>query len=430
MAPPAIIRSTTSLRCDAKVIGLIGLAHATSHFFHLILAPIFPWLRTEFGLGYAQLGLLMTVFFLVSGIGQAVAGFVVDKVGALPVHLIGLSLLALSALGLAASRNYAMLVAFEGLAGLGNSVFHPAGFTILNKRVSEPRLGHAFSWHGVSGNIGWAVAPIFLAGLATLSNWRIALLAGAVLPFVVLCVLVYFRRDLSTRQAPCPPPPDAAAPLPLPVEKMNPLSFIGLPGVWLCFAFFLITAMSAGGIQSFAPSALQALYGGPVVMATACITAYMLASAVGMIVGGFLGARTVQHEKVIAVAFAVAGLLSVLVATGTVPAALTMLLLALIGFGAGIAGPSRDLMVRAAAPPNATGRVYGVVYSGLDVGLSLAPLLFGGLMDTHHPSGVFIMIGVFQCLALFTAIGIGSRRSPAPKPTGNVDLAVPLAGKH
>jgi FSR family fosmidomycin resistance protein-like MFS transporter len=145
----------------------------------------------------------------------------------------------------------------------------------------------------------------------------------------------------------------------------------------------------------------------------------MLASACGMILGGFLGARTAQHEKVIAIAFACAGLISVLVATGAVPTGLTMLLLALIGFGAGIAGPSRDLMVRAAAPPNATGRVYGIVYSGLDVGLSAAPLLFGGLMDTHHPSGVFIMIGVFQSLALFTALGIGSRR-PSPKKLAGV----------
>ena len=139
-----------TLRRDAQVIGLVGLAHATSHFFHLSLAPLFPWLKDAFALSYAELGLLMTVFFMVSGIGQALAGFVVDRLGAAPVLFVGIALLGLAALGLAASQSYPMLMLFAGVAGLGNSVFHPADFTLLNKRVSVPRLGHAFSMHGLA----------------------------------------------------------------------------------------------------------------------------------------------------------------------------------------------------------------------------------------------------------------------------------------
>jgi MFS family permease len=175
----------------------------------------------------------------------------------------------------------------------------------------------------------------------------------------------------------------------------------------MCFAFFFITAMSLGGIQSFAPSALVELYGVPVTLATSSITAYMVASAGGMIAGGFLAARTSHHERIIAGAFAVAGALCMLVASGTVSPATTILLLALIGFGSGIAGPSRDLLVRAAAPRGATGRVYGVVYSGLDVGMSIAPLMFGAMMDGGHPGWVFVGIGLLQALALFTALGLG-----------------------
>jgi FSR family fosmidomycin resistance protein-like MFS transporter len=398
---PSHTAGRSSARRDAQVIGLVGVAHGTSHFFHLILAPLFPWLKQAFDLSYAQLGLLVSAFFVVSGIGQAIAGFVVDRIGAWIVLMAGVGLLAVAALGLAGSQSYAMLLLFSGVAGLGNSVFHPADFTILNRRVSVPRLGHAFSLHGIFGSLGWAAAPVFLAGLAALIGWRVALLAAAGLALAVLAALGMSRALLDTREAHGHPQQARGD------GGEHVLSFLRLPGVWMCFAFFFITAMALGGIQSFAPSALVDLYGVPVALATTALTAYMLAQASGMLAGGFLAARTSYHERVIAGAFTVSGALCVLVASGAIAPATTVLMLALIGFGAGIAGPSRDLLVRAAAPRGATGRVYGVVYSGLDVGMSIAPLLFGAMMDSHNPGWVFIAIGGFQVMALFTAMGLG-----------------------
>ncbi|WP_141104266.1 MFS transporter, partial [Noviherbaspirillum denitrificans] len=192
--------STTvpTFRQDAQVIGLVGVAHGVSHFFHLILAPLFPWLKEAFSLSYAELGLLMTVFFVISAIGQALAGFVVDRVGARTVLFAGIGFLGLSALVLSQSNSYAMLLAGSMLAGVGNSVFHPADFTLLNKRVSTPRLGHAFSVHGISGNLGWASAPVFLASMAGLFGWRSALLGAACIPFVVLALLFFYRDVLHT----------------------------------------------------------------------------------------------------------------------------------------------------------------------------------------------------------------------------------------
>ena len=394
-----------TFRRDAQVMSLVGLAHGTSHFFHLSVAPLFPWLKDAFGVSYAELGLLMTVFFIVSGVGQALAGFVVDRFGALPVLLGGIALLGLSALGLAFSHSYAMLVLFSGVTGLGNSVFHPADFTLLNRRVSTPRLGHAFSVHGLSGTLGWAIAPVFLAGIATLSSWRFALVGAAVLAFSVLAVLFFFRKLLDPREvdaavAESARKKDAAA---------GALGFMKVPAVWMCFAFFFISSISFGGIQSFAATALRELYDIPLAYATACITSYMLATAGGIVTGGFLAARTQQHEKVIAIAFAIAAAVSVLVASAVPPAGAVIALLGIIGFGSGVAGPSRDLLVRAAAPRNATGRVYGVVYSGLDIGLAGAPLMFGMLMDAHHPGWVFIGIGAFQALSLIAVLGVGEQ---------------------
>lgn len=397
--------TTVPFRRDAQVISLVGLAHGTSHFFHLALAPLFPWLKDAFAVSYAELGLLMSVFFIVSGVGQALAGFVVDRFGAMRVLFGGIALLGLSALGLAASTHYPMLVLFAGVAGLGNCVFHPADFTLLNRRVSVPRLGYAFSVHGLTGTLGWAVAPVFLAGIASISTWRVALLSASVLAFTVLAVLIAFRHLLDPREL-----GDAMVDSAKKKEATNGiLDFMKVPAVWMCFAFFFISSISFGGIQSFAATALRELYEIPLTYATACITAYMLASAGGIVVGGFLAARFEQHDKVIAIAFAAAGAVSVLVASAVPPAAMVIVLLGAIGFGSGVAGPSRDLLVRAAAPKGATGRVYGVVYSGLDIGLSGAPLMFGLLMDAHHPGWVFIGIGTFQALSLVAVLGVGEQ---------------------
>ncbi|HJW56043.1 MAG TPA: MFS transporter [Burkholderiaceae bacterium] len=393
-----------SFRQDARVITLVGIAHGISHFFHLILAPLFPWLKDAFSLTYAELGLLMTVFFVVSGIGQALAGFVVDRIGARTVLFAGITLLGLAALALSFAQNYAMLLAGSMLAGLGNSVFHPADYTLLNKRVSSTRLGHAFSVHGISGNLGWATAPVFLTTIAGLFGWRNALLAAACLPFIVLVLLAVYRDALHTDDADAV----AAASRKALAAQGDAFGFMRLPAVWMCFAFFFITAMSLGGIQSFSSASLRALYGMSLAWATTGYTAYMLASAAGMIWGGFLAAKAIRHDRTIALAFTVAGVLTLVIASGAVSALMAVVLMGAVGFGAGIAGPSRDLLIRGAAPKNATGRVYGVVYSGLDTGLAGAPVLFGALMDAQHPASVFVLVGVFQMLALFTAIGVGS----------------------
>ncbi len=394
----------SELKKDALVITLVGVAHGISHFFHLILASLFPWIKVAFSLSYAELGLLMTVFFVISGIGQALAGFVVDKIGARPVLFFGISCLGISALALSGAQNYPMLLAGSMLAGLGNSVFHPSDYTILNKRVSSARLAHAFSVHGISGNLGWAAAPVFLVSIAGLFGWRIALLAAACLPFIVLGLLFVYRDVLQTQAL---PEVHAATQAVHAKVADSAFDFMRLPAVWMCFGFFFMIAMALGGVQSFASVALRDLYGMSLVWATTAYTSYMLASAGGMLWGGFIAAKTKQHDRTIGIAFSVAGALSLFLATGWPTPLFAVILMAAIGFGSGVAGPSRDLLIRAAAPKNATGRVYGIVYSGLDVGLACSPLLFGAVMDRHHPSWVFVCIGIFQVLAIMTAVNVG-----------------------
>jgi FSR family fosmidomycin resistance protein-like MFS transporter len=392
------------LRQDARVIGLVGMAHGVSHFYHLILAAVFPWLKPAFNLSYAELGLLMTVFFVISGVGQVLAGFVVDRVGATRVLMGGLALLGVAALVLAGAQGYPMLMFGSLVAGLGNSVFHPADYTLLNERVSKARLAHGFSVHGISGNLGWAAAPVFLGGVAAASSWRSAVLLSAVLPALML-LLIFFNRAYLRAD---PPAPKTAGP----AQEGN-FAFLRLPTVWMCFGFFFLSSIALGGIQSFASTSLVALYHVTLASATTAYTAYMLASAGGMVAGGFIAPPARNHDRTIVIAFALAACLALLLAFAVVPGWMVIPLMGAVGLASGVAGPSRDLLIRAAAPANATGRVFGVVYSGLDSGLSVGPLLFGALMDAHHPSWVFICIGLFQALSIVTAVGVkGSKRAP------------------
>ncbi len=185
--------------------------------------------------------------------------------------------------------------------------------------------------------------------------------------------------------------------------------FVRLPAVWMCFAYFFMTALALGAIQGFSSSSLVALYGMSLAWATTAYTAFMLASAGGMIMGGFLAVRTSNHDRTIAAAFVLAALMALVLAAGVVPAAMAVVLMGLIGLCTGVAAPSRDLLIRAAAPVNATGRVYGVVYSGLDIGLASGPLMFGMMMDANHPAWLFVCVAVFQFLAIATAVSVGGR---------------------
>lgn len=396
---------------DARTIGLVGLAHGSSHFFHLLLPPLFPWLMADFGYSYVELGSVVSVFFVVSGVGQMLSGFWVDKVGARPIMFAALACFALAGLIAASAQNYAMLVAAAFCAGLGNAPFHPVDFTILNKRVSPKNMGHAFSVHGISGNLGWAAAPVFMAGITSWTgSWRIACLSGAMLALLILAVVVHQRRWLDDRQAPQAQAQAAAAAAAAPsFKEPNPFAFLALPAVWLCFAFFFFTTAGLSAVQSFSSPALSSIYPQLDLTTTSwMVTGFMLCSAVGMVGGGFLVARVQRLEQVITVFLLLSGALLALAGTGWLPASVALAVGVAAGFGQGLAGPSRDMLIKQAAPPGATGRVYGTVYSGLDLGFSLAAPIFGWMMDRQQPHWVFYGAGVALAVSVLAAGAVGA----------------------
>lgn len=398
----------TPVRQDAAVIGLVGLAHCVSHFSQLLLAPLFPWLRDAFEVSYAQLGLLLTIFFIVSCTVQALSGFVVDRHGPRPVLFGGLALLGVAALGFAASRSWWMLALFSVVAGVGNGVFHPVDYTVLNRKVGKARLGHAYSVHGITGSLGWALAPAMLVPITLAFSWRVALLSAAALIFAVLALLVWRRDTLQVPPLPSPAPGAAHA-----GAAEGPFDFLKLPAVWTCFGFFLLYAGALSVVQSFAPEAARQLHAMPAAWVGTCLTVYMVSAAAGMVLGGFLIADPRRSERIVAAGFGLAMLVALTVAWASVPAWLVLALFGAMGFFTGTAGPSRDMLVKASTPDNASGRVYGVVYGGLDIGQALMPLLTGALMDRGAYRGVWLVLAAVQGVLILTAFNVRrARRTP------------------
>ena len=399
--------SGPSLRQDAGVIGLVGLAHMISHYSQLLLAPLFPWLKDAFDASYTQLGFLMTIFFVVSCAVQAAAGFLVDRWGPRSILFAGLALLGAAAFGFAASTSYTMLALFAVLAGIGNGVFHPVDYTLLNRKISAPRLGHAYSFHGITGSLGWALAPAMLVPLAIAFSWRVALVAAGALAYAVLLVLWVHRAKLTLPPAAVPASPAAG------VRPEGSFDFLRIPAVWMCFAFFFVYAVVLSVIQAFAPEAARQLHGVPVGLAAMCLTVYMVCSAGGMVLGGFLAADPARCERIVGAGFGVAALVALAIGNLAVPALAVPALFGAMGFASGIAGPSRDLLVKRSTPEHASGRVYGIVYSGLDIGQAAAPLVFGSLMDQGNYRGVWLGLVLAQALLIASAFRVRRvRRAP------------------
>lgn len=392
----------SALRSDVRVIGVIGAAHFFSHFFQLVLPPLFPLLKTVFGVTYVALGLTMSVFFGASGLGQSLSGFLVDRVGAHRVLMGGMALFAGSIALAGLVPSYWLLLPVALLAGLGNSVFHPADYSILNALVHPRRIGRGYSVHAISGNLGWAVAPTVVFALTASFGWRPALVTVGGIGLVMVAVLATQGAAFATARG------GARG------RKVTEVRLLFTAPILAAFAYFALIATALIGVQTFGVTGLMRVYETPMAQATAALTAFLLGSATGILAGGFLADRTQRHDVIAVSGLIGTAALMMVLATGSVAIPLLPVVLAVAGFCQGVTGPSRDMLVRAATPPGASGRVFGFVYSGLDLGSCLVPLAFGWILDHGDPRVLFLAVGVLMLCTIGTVVQVRRSAQPAP----------------
>ena len=353
----------------------------------------------------------MTTFFVTSAVGQSATGFMVDKIGPRMSMYLGLLSLALSAFVLGSATEVWMLFAAAAFAGLGNSVFHPADYSLMNYNISSRYLGHAFAWHNITGNIGWAICPFFMVALAQVFDWRIAAYAASSVAIVVLALEFGFRSVFSVDQKSEKSGEGSGL-------QEGTFDFLKVPAVWFCFFFFFFTAGAFGVLQSFSQSIFRNAYGLDLAGASAALTAYLLGAGAGALAGGFVTEnKRISSNTVVAVCIAFSALTALILASKLFTGYWAIILMALMGAGTGVAAPSRDLMIRKATVERlgkrSFGRVYGFTYCGMDVGQSLSPIVFGPLLDAGMFSTVLFGVATFQTMAIFTALQVSTKKVSA-----------------
>jgi MFS family permease len=401
LATPQQTRSDNPLR----TLVLISAAHWVSHFHLLVLPMLFPFLKAQLGVGYIELGFALTVFAVISGLTQAPMGYLADHIGARKILLIGLTVGGFALIMLGISLSYPWLIASAVLLGLANSVYHPADYAILAAHMDEERMGRAFSIHTFAGFLGGALAPAIVAALVIVGGGHGALIvAGAVGPLVALLLIVIGVPEARAAERK--------------VDGTHPKQSIITPTLIVLTMFFMLLSLSNAGIGNFGVVALMNGYGASFSSANIALTAYLGLSAVGVLAGGFLADRTQHHGQLAAACFAVNAVIVLAIATIDLPSLPLTAAMGAAGFLGGVIAPSRDMLVRNAAPAGAAGRAFGIVSTGFNLGGIVSPLLFGWIMDQNAPRWVFGASVVFMILTVLLALMTERSQQRNPKAPG------------
>lgn len=390
-----------------RVLGLICAAHFVSHFYIVTLAPLFSLIRADFAVTYTQLGLALFVFNLTSALFQTWAGFLVDRTGARNVLIGGLLIGSAALAGAALLPTYWGFVAMFALLGLGNTVYHPADYALLSRRIAPTRLSQSYALHTFAGMVGSAAAPACLPALAVGLGWRGAYLATAVLGFVVAAVLIVFARDLAEPEAGAASKAEAAV-APLDNKKL----LLSMP-ILLNLVIFTLLAMVSSGFQNFSVVALDALRATPITVTNVGLSIFLVTSAIGVLAGGYIAMRTSRHDLATGAGLAACAGGALLLAFFDLHTVALMLLFGIVGLCNGGIMPSRDMLVRAVTPPGAFGKVFGFVTNGFNIGGIITPLVFGWLLDHGNPQGVFIATAVFCLITIPLIMLSGAQRERA-----------------
>jgi FSR family fosmidomycin resistance protein-like MFS transporter len=386
-----------------RVVGAVSAAHFVSHYYQLILAPLLPFVRDEYHVTYTQIGLVLATFNVVTAALQTPAGFLVDRLGARALLVAGLVIGASAFVIAGMVDSFLVMVLMFAIAGIGNTVYHPADYAMLSQHVSSKQIGQAFSVHTFAGMMGSAVAPASLLVMESIWGWRGAFIGAGCLGFVVAAVLLSIGAQPAAT-------PNVTATQARPPDSPVGWRLLFSGSILLNLLFFVLLALISGGLYNYSVAALVALYGTPLTIANAALSANLLLSAIGVLFGGFLVGRTIRHGAIATIGLTVMAMAIALVGWIDLTSFALIAAMAIGGFFSGIIMPSRDMIVRQITPPGSFGKVFGFVTTGFNIGGIASALIFGAIMDHGSPRLVFLAIAAFRLISFATVVTGPARR--------------------
>jgi FSR family fosmidomycin resistance protein-like MFS transporter len=385
---------------DTRVIAGVSAAHFVSHYYLLLLPPLFAFVRAEYDVTYTEIAVALTAFNVASATLQAPAGFLVDWLGARTVLILGLLLGAAAFAVAGIVHSYWVFVVMFAIAGVANTAYHPGDYAILSHQVSNARMGYAFSIHTFAGFLGSAVAPVTLLFMQSIMGWRGAFLGAAMLGLAVALLLLGQGSSLADRQT--AGEDDAARRKER--EKGADWALLLSAPIIRNLIFFILLSVTTVGVQFYSVAALQALFGTSPQVANTGLTAYLLFSALGVLIGGGVATRFPRHGRIAIIGLLVSSAATVLIGLVDLGSFLLVLVMSVGGLFTGVLMPSRDLIVRAVTPPGSFGRVFGFVTSGFNIGGVFSPVMFAALIDHGAPRAVFLLTAACGLLSILTIL--------------------------
>ncbi len=399
-----------TLRQDAAVIASVAGAHCFSHYYIFALPTVLAFMVADprlahLELTFAKAGLVMSAFSLSSGGAQYLMGVLADRIGAKPVLFGGMAILAAAMALIGFADSFPLIVALAFVAGLGNSVFHPVDYAIMGASVSQRRLAKAYALHTFAGYSGFALGPLAAGLLTAHYGWRTAFIVAGVTGLALTALLWTQRARMAGER---PPKPDVAPNL----SGTLGLGVILSPPILFMFLFYLLSGGLSLGLNSTVPPALHNLWQVPLPDAAVAVTAFMFGAAFGTLAGGYVATFTKRLDFLTCLAYGAASTILAVIAAVAMPYALLLAAFFFAGFVSGVITPSRDMMVKSITPPGHSGKVFGFVSSGFDVGGILFPPLFGWFIDRALSEWVFYGSGVVMAGAFIAAVAATRIRRP------------------
>lgn len=364
---------------NPREVGLLTVAHGVNEFYSIALPPILPLLVSDFGVSYAQAGVLMTVYFGVYSVFQLPAGRLADRFGQRLLLAGGMVVLSAGVLLVAVAPTFPLVVLGQAIAGVGGSTYHPAGMSLISDVESGTTEGTAMGVHGFGGVAGTALAPALVGGLAVVFDWRLALTVAAGVGVVYTAAFLVLFEDVPKGERPAATPDGGGESVAIRDRLRTALNVPLEAWVVVLFVTNFALSLELNAVRTFATSYLFERTG-EAALSNAVFFTMLVGAGVSSLGAGRL-ADVVDRAWLGVAAMGVSAV--ALALTVFIPATPALLLgwFLLVGAAMYAAYPAMNAIISARSEDEFSGSLFAIMLTAGSLGGAVGPGLFGFVVE-------------------------------------------------